>query len=324
MADGHAEQAPGTDGLADLASFIVDNPELESEDDEDDTTADTSPDEDTEEDANDQPASEDDPVLPEDDETDPAPDRKIKVSLKGDDGTEIETEVSEDELVKGYHRQSDYTKKMQALSEREGQAVQFLKSKHDEIRNQYTEQAEFYKTAVTQMAGLRSEAEMAQLAQTDPAAWVAENQRQQSVRNFLDNLDNSIKGERSKAQQDAERSKAESIKAMSEKAWAALTEAKIDKAALSKIYGDASKTYGFSNEELGNVYDPRLVKMMRDATAYQALKAKAPEVTRKADAAPRMPTSKQATPAQERQKQQLNDRFKGGRGKLNDLAALLR
>ena len=324
MADGHAEQAPGTDGLADLASFIVDNPEMESEDDEDDTTADTDPDEDTSEEADDQPDSEDDDESDEDDKTDPAPDRKIKVPVKGDDGTETITEVSEDELVKGYHRQSDYTKKMQALSEREGQAVQFLKSKHDEIRNQYTEQAEFYKTAVTQMAGLRSEAEMSQLAQTDPAAWVAENQRQQSVRNFLDNLDNSIKGERSKAQQDAERSKAESIKAMSEKAWAALTEAKIDKAALSKIYGDASKTYGFSNEELGNVYDPRLVKMMRDATAYQALKAKAPEVTRKADAAPRMPTSKQATPAQERQKQQLNDRFKGGRGKLNDLAALLR
>ena len=324
MAEGHAESAPGTDGLADLASFIVDNPELESEDEEDGTTADTDPDEDTSEEADDQPDSDEDKEPSEDDKTDPAPDRKIKVSLKGDDGIETETEVSESELIKGYHRQSDYTKKMQSLSEREGQAVQFLKSKHDEIRNQYTEQAEFYKTAVTQMAGLRSESEMAQLAQHDPAAWVAENQRQQSVRTFLSNLDNSIKGERSQAQQEAERTRNESIKGMTERAWSELSKEKIDRPALTKIYGDTSKTYGFSPEELGNVYDPRLVKMMRDATAYQALKAKAPEVTRKAEAAPRMPSSKQATPAQERQKQQLNDRFKGGRGKLNDLAALLR
>ena len=243
---------------------------------------------------------------------------------RGEGGTEDEIEVSEDELVKSYHRQSDYTRKMQALSEREGQAVQFLKTKHDEIRSQYTDQAEFYRSAVSQMAGLRSESEMSQLAQTDPAGWVQENQRQQSVRNFLDNLDNSIRGEKSKAQADAERGRAETIQQMTTKAWAELSKEKIDKPTLATIYEGVNKTYGFSNEELGNVYDPRLVKMMRDATAYRELKAKAPEVTRKATDAPRMPSARQATPAQERQKQALDTRFKSGRAKLNDLAALLR
>jgi hypothetical protein len=37
-----------------------------------------------------------------------------------------------------------------------------------------------------------------------------------------------------------------------------------------------------------------------------------------------MPTTKQVAPAQERQKQALNNRFQGGRAKLNDLAEYLR
>ena len=65
-----------------------------------------------------------------------------------------------------------------------------------------------------------------------------------------------------------------------------------------------------------------VVKMMRDAAAFQELKAKKPEVTRKAEAAPRVPV-RQST-AQTRKDQELNNKFKAGRAKLNDLAALLR
>jgi hypothetical protein len=244
--------------------------------------------------------------------------------VKGDDGSDETLELTPDEIASSYMRQKDYTKKTQALSEREGQAVQFLKTKHDEIRNQYTQQAEFYKQAVTQMAGIRSESEMSQLAQTDPAAWVAENQRQQSIRSFLNTLDQSIQGERQRAQAETEHMTRQRIAQMTERAWNELSKEKIDKPILTRIYADVTKTYGYTAEELGSVYDPRLVKMMRDATAYQALKNKAPEVTRKANEAPRMPTARQATPADERKRNDLNKRFEGGRGKLADLAALLR
>ena len=61
---------------------------------------------------------------------------------------------------------------------------------------------------------------------------------------------------------------------------------------------------------------------LRDAAAYQALKSKKAEVTKKAVDAPRLP-NKQSTSANERRQQELNDRFKGGRAKLSDLAKIL-
>jgi hypothetical protein len=322
--DGYA-QAPEPGGLDDLASFLSDTPETESADEE--LAHDEAPPEegtDAESDAQPEEAEAEDDTEAEAEEAEdtPTPERKIKVTLKGDDGTETEQEVSEDELVKGYHRQSDYTRKMQALSEREDQAVQFLKSKHNEVAKQYTEKAELTLRAVAQLAGLKSESDMAQLARDDPAAWVQENQRQQSISRYLQNLNQEIQGERQRMTQEQEQANAQAIEKQARKTWEVLANEKIDKPKLAAIYQDVNKQYGFSNEELSNVYDHRLVQMMRDATAYRALKAKTPEVTRKVTSAPPMP-SKQATPAAERKQQAINARFKGGRAKLSDLAAHL-
>lgn len=320
--DGHAT-APAPGGLEDLASFLSDTPETESTDEEL-AHDDAPPEEDTDADSDAQPDADDeaDDADEEAEEAEPTPERKIKVTLKGDDGTETEQEVSEDELVKGYHRQSDYTRKMQALTEREDQAVQFLKTKHNEVAKQYTEKAELTLRAVAQMAGLRSESDMAQLAHDDPAAWVQENQRQQSISRYLQNLSQELQGERQRMTQEQEQANAQAIEKQARKTWEVLASEKIDKPKLAAIYQDVNKSYGFSNEELSNVYDHRLVQMMRDATAYRALKAKAPEVTRKVNAAPPLP-SKQATPAAERKQHAIEARFKGGRAKLSDLAAYL-
>ena len=321
MIDGQAQDAP--EGLGSLVDFLSDTPETEPKDEES-LDAESAPEEDTAEEETDEQEDEEPEGDEPEDEEEPAPVVKITFKVKGEDGEEETVEATQEELASSYMRQKDYTKKTQALADRENQAVQFLQTKHNEIRTQYTEQAELTRQAIVQMAGLKTESEMAQLAQTDPASWVAENQRQQSINHYLGTLDQKIKSERQQAMQEAQQRQAQTIQQMTEKAWEELTKAKIDKPALAKIYAETSKTYGFSNDELGNVYDHRLVKMMRDATAYQALKSKAPEVTRKAQAAPRLPSARAATPAQERQQQAINDRFKGGRAKLNDLAALLR
>lgn len=324
---GHAETAPEA-GLADLASFLTDNPEG-TEDESEETPADESTEESEEEAANaqsDESEEDDDPEResddPEDKKDPPAPERKIAVTIKGDDGTETTEEVSEEELTKSYMRQADYTRKTQALADREAEATQLLKSKHDEVRQTYLQQAETLRAAVVQMAGLKTEAEMAQLAQADPAAWVAENQRRQSIIGFVNQIDQQTAQERARAAQQAEEAKQQAMQTMFAKAWSELAKDKIDKPALSKIYADVEKAYGFKQTELSEVYDPRLVRVLRDAAAYRDLQAKSKEVTKKADAAPRLP-QKQSTPSKERQDKALNDRFKGGRGKLTDLARLL-
>ena len=319
---GHADSAPEA-GLEDLASFLSDTPEKEP--DEEALNAESPPHEDTDEDATTQQDEDEDTdeEPSEDEDAPPAPERKIKVAIKSDDGEEQELEVSEEELVKGYHRQQDYTKKTQALAERENQAVEFLKAKHDEFRQQYLSQAELARAAVTSMAGIKTEAELAELANSDPAAWVAESQRQKEIFNYLNYLDQQINGERQRASQEQTERQAQTLQEQYQKAWTVLSKEKIDKPALAKIYTDAKKVYGFTDEELGGVYDARLVMALRDAAAYQELKSKRAEVTKKAVDAPRVP-NKQATTANERRQQKLNDRFKGGRAKLSDLAELLR
>lgn len=315
--DGQAT-APESGGLSDLASFLEDTPDTESTDEVEASQADESTlEEDTEEEANNEQDDES-----EESEEEPAPVAKITFKVKGEDGTEETVEASTEELAASYLRQKDYTKKTQALAARESEAVAFLKTKHDEIRNQYVTQAEVTRTALIQMAGLKTGEEMAQLAHSDPAAWVAENQRQQSVNAYLNQLNQQISGEKQRAAQEAEAHRAQSLKQQFENTWAELEKAKIDKPTLAKIYEGVNKTYGFSPEELGNVYDHRLVKMMRDAQAYQALKSQKADVTRKVTDAPRMPNRQMKQPT--RLDAALENKFKSGRAKLNDLAAYLR
>ena len=322
--DGQAT-APESGGLADLASFLSESPETDSIDEENEAeTVDESTGEaDTEEAANDE--QDIDPDAPDEgeDADEPAPVEKITFKVKGEDGKEETIEASTEDLAKSYMRQQDYTKKTQALAERESEAVKFLTQKHEEIRSQYLSQAELSRAAIVQMAGIKTEDEMANLANSDPAAWVAENQRQRQINSYLNGLNQQIEGEKQQAKAQADQRARQQIKQQFDTAWTELSKDGIDKPKLQKIYSDVSSKYGFSNEELANVYDHRLVRALRDAAAYQALKAQKPAVMQKAQNAPRMP-SKQAAPAQVRRDQAIEQKFKSGRAKLNDLAAFLR
>jgi hypothetical protein len=326
--DGHASDAPEAGGLADLASFL-DTPEeesaqeIEAQPTADETTAegDTVTEATDGQDEAEADESQDEEAEAEKD-TEPAPERKVKVTIKTDSGEDVTEEVTETELVKGYQRQADYTRKTSALAERETQAVEFLKTKHDEVRSHYLQQAEVTRAAVVQMAGIKTEAEMAQLANTDPAQWVAESQRQQAITKYLSQLDQQISAEKQAAEQEAAQRKQQATQQQYERAWSELQKDGIDKPALAKIYEGANKLYGFTADELGNVYDPRMVRVLKDAAAYRELKAQKPAVTAKVNAAPKLPT-RQASPAKERQTQALENKFRAGKAKLNDLAALL-
>ena len=312
-------QALEADGLNDLASFLADTPEEESnEQDEEQTVDESTADSDTDEPTNDeQDESEGD------EPEEPAPVEKITVKVKSDDGEEEILELTPDDIASSYLRQKDYTKKTQALAERENQAVQVLTQKHEEMRSQYLSQAELTRTAIVNMAGIKSPDEMAQLANSDPAAWVAEQQRQQQIGNYLNQLNQQIEGEKQQAAKQQSERNAQSTKKQFDASWAELQKDGIDKTQLQKIYGSVSKAYGYAAEEFSNVYDHRLVRMMKDATAYRDLQAQKSETTKKLQAAPRMP-SRQTPPAQKARDLALDNRFKSGRAKLNDLAAFLR
>jgi hypothetical protein len=324
MANEQAESsALESNDLAGLADFLSDTPIEESEDESSAHQADESTgDADTEDSATDEQIEDDAEESEESDEPAPA-DTKITFKVKNADGQEETVEATTEEIAKSYMRQADFTKKTQALAARENEAVQFLTTKHNEIRDQYLSQAEVSRAAVAQMAGLKTESEMAELANSDPAAWVAENQRQRQISSFLNQLDQQINSEKQQAKTQAEQAMQQARQKQFTESWEVLSKDGIDKPKLEKIYGAISGKYGFTNEELATVYDHRMVRIMKDAVAFRALQDQKPAITKKLQNAPRMP-SRQAQPVQERRDLALSNKFKGGSAKLNDLAAFLR
>lgn len=314
--DGQAENAPET--LEGLAQFLMDNPE-DGPDKQDDAPNDSEPDEDNSDDS-DAPGDAEDESDDDESDAENAEDQtsapKFKVTVKGEDGQDQQLEVDQKELIAGYQRQSDYTRKTQELAKRESDAFELVTSKIEEGRSHYLKQAQLAHAAVQQLAGIRSPEEMAQLSQTDPAAWVAEQQRMQAINGVMQQIEHGMQAEMQRVQ-------AQRVQQMDQarvKAWEVLDKEGIDKSKLAKIYEVTAKKYGLTNAEFGNLYDPRYVLVLRDAAAYQALKDKQPAVKQKVADAPKLPPQKQTVPRAEQRTKQLETRFKSGRAKLDDLA----
>lgn len=312
---GQAETAPGS--LDDLASFLEDKP-IDGPDEQED---DANPQEDSQEEPDEaESAVDESEAEATEEEAEDQPSAVFKVTVKGEDGADQTLEVDQKELIAGYQRQRDYTVKTQALAERERQAFEVVTSEIEKSRNHYMQQAQLAHMAVRELAGLRSDEEMAVLAQTDPSLWVQEQQRAAAVRTRLQQIQHGVQSEQAQAQQ----MQAQQRQQLFSRAWDVLQEKGIDKPKLAGIYQEAAKRYGFGGQEFANVYDPRIVLALRDAVAYRALHDKKPAVQQKAQAAPKLPATKQPVARQETKVRQLESRFtrKGG-AKLDDLAAYL-
>ena len=312
---GQAESAPGN--LDDLASFLEDKPLEASDEQEDDAT----PQEDSQEEPDEaESAVDESEAEATEEEAEDQPSATFKVTVKGEDGADQTLDVDQKELIAGYQRQRDYTVKTQALAERERQAFEVVTQEIEKSRAHYMQQAQLAHMAVREFAGLRSAEEMAVLAQTDPSLWVQEQQRTAAVQSRLQMLQQGVQSEQAQAQQ----MQAQQRQQLFSKAWDVLQEKGIDKPKLAGIYQEASKRYGFGEQEFANVYDPRIVLALRDAVAYRALHDKKPAVQQKAQAAPKLPATKQPVARSETKIKQLETRFarKGG-AKLDDLAAYL-
>lgn len=318
--DGQADTAP--DNLETLANFLADNPDADGSGPalEGKKQASEESDEDNSDELDADPA--DDESTDEDDESEQAeeqPSLKFKVPIKGEDGTDQTIEVDQKELVAGYQRHSDYTRKTQELANKEREVTQVVSERLQEGQRYYMEQAQLAHAAVRQLAGLRSPDDMAQLAQTDPAAWVQEQQRQSYVQNMLSQLEQGVRNE---TQQQAQQRKSQEENSYAE-TWQVLKSEGIDRPKLTKIFDTMKSKYQVSDSRLASVNDPVLVRIMRDAAAYQELRDKKAVVTKKATDAPRLPTQRQSVPRDESRAKALDKKFSSGKAKLDDLAKFL-
>lgn len=312
MEDGQADTGP--DSMESLADFLVDNPEADAAEDQQ-TSEEAEEAGQSEESKTDDAPAEGEGEKPDPEDAEKQTSAKFKVTVKGEDGADQEVEVDQTELVAGYQRHQDYTRKTMALAERERDAVQMVSTKLEEGRNHYLQQAQLARQAITNLAGLRSPQEMAALAQSDPALWVQERERQDAVQGALQRLEQGMQHEQTIAQQQAQNQKQERYA----KAWEALQKDGIDRPKLQKIFTTISDKYGIPPSSIANVDDPAVVRMMRDAAELQELKAKRAEVTKKVAEAPKLPPARRPTPKSEQVNKSLNAKFRTGKASLRDL-----
>ncbi len=203
-----------------------------------------------------------------DDEDAPPAPRTFKVKVDG-----VDVEVTEDDLIKGYSRTADYTRKTQALAE---QRKQF----EAEANAVLQERAEYAKVLSELQKQLQQttaqEPDWDTLYDQDPIEasklerkWRAYKEQQSAVRAEQERIAQMEQGEQIKRMRShLQTEMAKVIEAIPE--WKDEAKAKEGRAKLVS-YG---KSIGFSDEELNAVYDSRMVKVLKDAAAYRELQAK--------------------------------------------------
>ena len=214
-----------------------------------------------------------------------------------------EVEVTLDELLKGYSRTSDYTKKTQTLAEQR-KAVEAERQRIEEaakVRDQYAQRL----AVVEQMLTQQPEENLAELKETDPIAYtmkVAERMEREKQLAAIRQERQAIAARQQAEQQ--ERLKAH-LSSEAERLKAAIPEM-ADEAkgeVIRKEIKDFAKSIGFSDQELAQVYDHRAVLTLYEAMQWRKLQQGKIQSAKKVNEAPKMlkagTTSKTTTAEQD-------------------------
>lgn len=233
------------------------------------------------------PAAEDPPS--EDPPEDPPEVRTFKVKI---DGQEIE--VAEDELLRGYSRQQDYTKKTMELAQQRQQVDQVAAQAQAE-RAQY--QSHLQQLAAALGEQLSAPPDMA-LLDSDPVEYMRQQhlytQRQAAYQNAQLEIQRNEHQTRQQQEQAMQRHLAtereQLIANLPE--WADDAKAAADKAEIVKDLA----ARGFTPEQIAQIGDHRAILMAREAMLYRQMIAKAKETTKKVEALPPRMQKPGATP----------------------------
>lgn len=232
-----------------------------------------------------------------------------------------EVEVTLDELLKGYSRTQDYTRKTQELARQREAAVQ-----HEQYMRAGREQLAVHLTELEQALKDQqpSEPDWVRVQQETPdqfpemwARWSQYKDRMKELADQRRQAHEAVQRDR-QLQEQAELAQAKEKLVEYIPEWRDVKKAKADKAKMAA----AAEEYGYTHDELRAVRDPRIMAVLRDATLYRELQKKKPKIDERIEkvkaATPgssgqRKPKSK-AKVAQERLAQS---------GSMDDFAALL-
>jgi hypothetical protein len=223
-------------------------------------------------------------------EEEPTPTYRVKVGKE-------EVDVPLDELLKGYSRTADYTKKTQEVAEAR-KMVESDRQRIDEasrLRDQYAERL----GVIEQMLSQTDKAEdLSALKENDPIGYAVRVAEQSEREKQLA----AVRAERQKLAQSQQAEQGERLKAHLATEAAKLREAipdlsdEIKGEVVKRDIRDFAKSIGFSDQELTQVYDSRAVLTLYKAMQYDKLVKGKTDATKKVSQAPRMLRPGTSTP----------------------------
>ncbi len=209
---------------------------------------------------------------------------RYKVKASGE-----EIEVTLDDLIKGYQREADYTKKTQTLAEQrkqveaERQVIEQAKTQRD----QYQERLAMIESALKTYAPQEN---LEALKETDPIGYAVKVAEQTQREKQLQAVQ--LERARIAQQQQAEQSQSlnSHLAAEAQKLAEAIPEYADEQKSVQvkKDIREYAKKIGWSDEELASVYDSRAVLTLYRAMQYEKLMGNKAGVTKKVNEAPKM------------------------------------
>jgi len=225
----------------------------------------------------------------ESEEEQPKPRYKVKAS-----GEEVEVEL--DELIKGYQQGTDYTKKSQALAEQrkaleaERQHLEYVKQE----RQAYAQKLQALDSFLSQQnQGVNLDV----LKETDPIGYAVAVAEQSQREKQLAVVRNEQQRLAQQQQAEHQASLQNHLRQESEKLTSLIPELATPQGdAVRKQIRDYAKSVGWTDQELGQLYDSRAVLTLYNGMKYAQLQKSKPEVTKKLQAAPKMMRSGTSAP----------------------------
>jgi hypothetical protein len=198
-----------------------------------------------------------------------------------------ELEVDLDELIKGYSRTSDYTKKTQTLAEQRKQ-VEAERTKIEEaakLRDTYAQRLQ----VIEQMLSTQPEEDLTALKDSDPVGYAIKVAEKMEREKQLA----AVKAERESVQARQVAEQQERLKSHlaqeAERLRAAIPEMADDVKGevIRKEIRDYAKSVGWSDQELSQVYDHRAVLTLYRAMQFEKLMKGKPVAQKKVAEAPK-------------------------------------
>ena len=235
------------------------------------------------------------------------------------DGTDYE--VTQDELIQGYQRNADYTRKTQELAAEKQQTSDFVERSKKDVEAKLAKLDQLNQAAQAQLQQEYAQVDFEKLYDEDP---VEAARLEHKMRKKNEQLQQVQQQTQQLQMEEFNKYLEEQQKQLSIK----LPELNHPEkgSQFKKQMRDYLSSQGFNAQEIDSVYDHRYVLLVRDAMAYRNLQKAKPQIKKKAVNAPKVVKSgvskSKGQQAAEAKRQQLSRLKKTG--KVADAAKIFR